>query len=569
MKLYSAWNLTVFSCLTLLAACGGGGGASSSTTAPALQISGTAATGAAIASGTVEAKCLAGTGTATTNADGSYTVTVASGVQPCILRATDPITHMQLHSVVEAGATSANITPATDLVVANTVGESPSSAFTNYSATHQQKITATNISTAVTRVQTATAALGTDADMRGVDIMKGNLQAATGDLAGNAADKKIDALMAALAAADKKISELSALLANSTSETTATNQLKSLVGNAQYSLASCPAARSGDIWVLDLLGTAPIGFNVDFNAMLLKNLTDNITSAIYQKRDAQNAVVPCAFTATVNGSTVEFRITDGGIGIWRNANDFGITVPAQRTQSLTDLAFAGSYPAAGFLRERNSNTRGALPFKFIVSANGDLQGYSCDLDKLIPDCTTTLDSSDPSGMTCNPMSNGTLSCSASNGLRATGVLYVTGGQTSMFMAVTQMPMGSYNFGGLIVMTKASAMRLPTAGQTSAAGSSWYVGVNPGSSTVVSGSSTASTVESVNAATNSYITSSQGSTNTYTRYINTPSEGFGYASASDGTRVVGIGSSTGWSMSMVKRSSGLLYDGWFAYARAKR
>lgn len=139
----------------------------------------------------------------------------------------------------------------------------------------------------------------------------------------------------------------------------------------------------------------------------------------------------------------------------------------------------------------------------------------------------------------------------------------------MFMAVTQMPMGSYNFGGLIVMTKASAMRLPTAGQTSAAGSSWYVGANPGSSTVVSGSSTASTVESVNAATNSYITSSQGSTNTYTRYINTPSEGFGYASASDGTRVVGIGSSTGWSMSMVKRSSGLLYDGWFAYARAKR
>lgn len=568
MKFSQIWGWSAVSTLALLAACGGGGGGGT-TPASSLQITGTAATGAAIVSGTVEVKCQTGTGTATTSATGTYTVTVASGVQPCILRVTDPITQMQLHSVVEAGNTSANITPATDLVVANALGGSPSTAFTNYSAIEQQKITATNISTAVTRVQTATAALGTSADMTGIDIMKGTLQAATSDAAGNTADQKIDALMAALAAADKKIADLSAQLASATSGTAAASQLTTLVGNAQYSLASCPAARSGDIWVLDLLGTAPVGFNADFNTMVLKKLSDNSTSAINQKRDAQNAVVPCAFTANVSGSSVEFRVTDGGIGVWKNANDFGITVPAQRTKLVTDTGFAGTYPAAGFLRNTSTTARAAFPFKFQIGTDGKLQGYSCDLTKSVPDCTTALDTSNSSGTTCTSLSNGTLSCTAANGLRATAVLYVTGGQASMFMAVTQMPVNGSNFGGLLVMTKASPMQLPTVGKVSAAGSAWYAGVNPGSNTVLSGDTVESHVESVNAANNSYVTLATGSTTTYTRYINTPSDGLAYASGSDGSRLLAIGSSTGWSMAMAKTSTGTLYDGWAIYARAKR
>lgn len=557
------------SSLAVLAACGGGGGGGSGSPVSSLQLTGTAATGAAIASGTVEAKCQSGTGTATTSASGAYTVSVTSGVQPCILRVTDPVTLMQLHSVVEAGATTANISPATDLVVANALGEAPASAFSNYSSTQQQKITATNITSAVSRVQTATAALGSAADMTGVDIMKGTLQAATSDAAGNTADQKIDALMAALAAADKKIAELSAQLTAATSGSAAASQLTTLVGSAQYALASCPAARSGDIWVLDFLGSAPIGYNADFSALVLKNLTDNSTSAISLKRDAQNAVVPCAFTATVNGASVEFRATDGGIGVWKNANDFGITVPAQRSKLTTDAAFAGTYPTAGFLRERTQGTRGALPFKFQINTDGSLKGYSCDLTKTTPDCTTALDTSNSSGATCTPMSNGTLSCSASNGMRATAVLYVTGGQASMFMAVTQMPVNSYNFGGLLIMTKASPMTLPTAGQTKAAGSAWYAGMNPGSNTVISGDTAATLVESVNTAANSFVTSSTGTTATYTRYINSPSEGFGLASSSDGYTLVSLGSATGWSVTMAKSSTGTTYDGWTVYARAKR
>jgi len=557
---------TTLSSLAVLTACGGGGGESPGSS---LLITGTAATGAAIVSGTVEAKCQSGTGSATTSASGAYAVNVSSGVQPCILRVTDPVTQMQLHSMIEAGATTANISPATDLVVANALAETPTTAFSNYSSIQQQKITAANISSAVTRVQMATAALGSAADMTGMDIMKGTLHAATNDAIGNTADQKIDALMAALAAADKKIADLSAELTAVTSGSAAASKLTTLVGSAKDALASCPSARSSDIWVLDFLGSAPMGYNADFSAMVLKNMTDNSTSVINLKRDAQNAVVPCAFTSNVNGSNVEYRVTDGGIGVWKTDNNFGISVPAQRSKLLTDAAFTGTYPSAGFLREHTQGFRTALPFKFQVNTDGMVKGYSCDLTKTTPDCTNGLNSSNSISATCTPMSNGTLSCSASNGMQATAVLYMTGGQVSMFVAVTQMPVSGYNYGGLLVMTKASPMTLPTAGQTKAAGSAWYAGVNPGSTTVVAGDTAASFVETISSATNSYVTSSTGSTTTYTRYINTPSEGFGLSRGSNGYTSISLGSATGWSVTMAKSSTSTAYDGWSVYARAKR
>ena len=255
-------------CGLVLTGCGGGGGGGGgSSVAPSLSITGVAATGAAISLGTVEAKCATGTGTATTNADGSYTMNVSNGVQPCILRATDPVTKVELHSIVEAGATTANITPVTNLVVANALGDDPTTAFSNFSSAAQAKVTSANITTAVTRVQAITAALGSDADMTGVDFMKGSMQAATTDAAGDATDKKIDALMAALAAADKKITDLSAQVKTLTDTSSAASTVTSVVGSSQYSLSNCSYARSGDIWVLDLIGSAPAAWNLDFQNM--------------------------------------------------------------------------------------------------------------------------------------------------------------------------------------------------------------------------------------------------------------------------------------------------------------
>jgi hypothetical protein len=554
----------------LVSACGGGGTAnvSGNGNAPSsITIQGVAATGAAISGGTVDVKCKNGTGTATTNSDGTYTVTVSDGAQPCILRAVDPVTKVELFSIVESGGTTANITPVTSLVVANTLGDTPSAAFASFNSTVHGKITAANISSAVTRVQAATAAIGSDADMTGVDIMKGSLTAATESSGGDANDKKIDALMAALTAADKKISDLSEQLKSATTSNAAASGLSTLVGDSKYSLANCPYARSGDVWVINFAGAAPVSYNADFNNMVLKKLSNNTTSAINFKRDESNNAIPCAFTSTVSGAATEFRVSEGGIGAWTQATDFGLIVPTQKTKLLTDASMVGTFPTLAFIREKTLGYRSALPIRFEVDANGSMTSYSCDLTKSKPDCLTSVDSSGADPTSCLPQTNGTFDCSSTAGLSATGILYITGSQATMFMSITNMNVGTYRFGGLMIMSKAAKMSLPKVGATSAANSAWYTGVNTGGNIVVSGGTSASTVEYVDTTNNSYRTSSAGSTTTYTRFIDTPANGllFSKSASSEG---VTMGTSSGWSVAMIKGSS-TEFDGWATYVRAKR
>ena len=558
-------HLTLAFALLALAACGGGGGGGSSSAD--LTLSGVAATGAAISGGTVEVKCKTGTGTATTNSDGSYTVTITSGVGPCILKAVDPITNTTLYSFVEAGSTSANINPVTQLVVANVLSDDPANSFTAFSDAVSSKITSTNIASGVTTVSAATATLGTDGDMSGVDFMKGKMTAATGDTAGDSTDKKIDALMAALAASDKKISDLTAQLKSATTSNDAATKMNTLVGNAKYSLANCPYARSGDIWAINFSGAAPVSYNADFNNMVLKKLSNNITSAINFKRDGSNNAIPCAFTSTIGGVATEFRVSEGGIGAWTQASDFGLVVPAQKTKLLTDFSVAGTFPTLAFIREKTLGYRAALPMRFDIDSNGDMNSYSCDMTKTKPDCLTSVNSSSADPTSCVPQSNGTFDCSSTAGLSATGILYITGSQATMFMSITNMSVGIYRFGGLMIMSKAAKMSLPKVGATSVADSAWYTGVNTGGNIVVSGGTSASTVETVDSANNTYTTSSAGTTTTYTRYLDTPTNGFLF-SKSTGIQGVTMGTSSGWSVAMIK-GSGTEFDGWATYVRAKR
>src|SRR5450830_982916 len=98
----------------LLAACGGGGGGGGGS---ALTLKGTAAVGAPVV-GAVSATCKSGTGTATSNADGSFTVVINGGRGPCQQNIT-PVGGATLYSVTSgSGAVqTANITPMTNMLV--------------------------------------------------------------------------------------------------------------------------------------------------------------------------------------------------------------------------------------------------------------------------------------------------------------------------------------------------------------------------------------------------------------------------------------------------------------------
>ena len=133
------YPLVALSLLSLaLAGCGG---SSSNLTAKALSdfLSGTAAVGAPLMNATVtvrDSDPSTADRTATTSANGSYSVDVSGLVAPYVLRVTGAVAGKQhtLYSAATAADVNGtiNITPLTDLIVANTAGTKASDCFTNF-----------------------------------------------------------------------------------------------------------------------------------------------------------------------------------------------------------------------------------------------------------------------------------------------------------------------------------------------------------------------------------------------------------------------------------------------------
>jgi hypothetical protein len=558
--------ITLATCM--LVACGGGGSATA--TLGNFSITGTAATGAAISNGTVEARCKNGLGTATTNYDGTFTVDINNGSLPCILKAVDPVSNLQLHSVIEDGASKANISPLTELVSANLLGDSPSNAFANFTSDAQGKISSAGISNSVTKIQAATAAIGSDADMTGIDLMKGTFRAATELAAGDTTDKKIDALMATLAAADKKVSDLTKLLMAATSTNEAASGLLSVVGNSVDSLANCPNARSGDVWVFGIVGGAPLAYTADFKNMRLTKKSTNTAYAINQVLDSSGRTISCAFSSTISGVNYEYRISDGGLVIAYTPTGGMLIIPAQKSHKFTDASFAGTYPAMAFIRDTTSNLRFALPIRFEIDSNGKLTGYSCDLSKAIPDCLTAVDTSSRDEVNCVANADGTYSCSSSTtGLQATAALYLTGSQATMLMSITNMNIGNSSYEGMIVMTKAGRVSLPSVGMGSPAGAAWNIGSS--GSTVTTSYSYQTTVSAINATNNSFSSTTSIPGNdpvTSEHYLDAPAKGFIY-SESNVSKAIQLRSPSGWSVAANKMAGATYYSYWNASIRVPR
>ena len=112
-------------------AAGGGDGGSAT-----ISLSGTAAAGAAIAGGTVEARCATGSGNAATQADGRYALDIDGGELPCSLSVTSADGATVLHSAAAGSGRSAraNLTPATELAMAQLHGRNPAEAHAAFDA---------------------------------------------------------------------------------------------------------------------------------------------------------------------------------------------------------------------------------------------------------------------------------------------------------------------------------------------------------------------------------------------------------------------------------------------------
>ena len=126
-----------------LNACGGSGSSGNAQRTTSLVLSGTAATGAPIANAEVRFRCNSTTtivsATATTDASGAYTQTIANAAYPCLLQVTDANGNT-LHSYANADG-AAHITPLTDAALAAALGQQDLGAtFANFDSAQLQAL---------------------------------------------------------------------------------------------------------------------------------------------------------------------------------------------------------------------------------------------------------------------------------------------------------------------------------------------------------------------------------------------------------------------------------------------
>lgn len=209
MKLLKRVALVSGLSVALLAGCGGGGdGGGAAAVAPVM--SGVAAVGLPIVGGTVSVTCAGGSAlNATTLATGAWQVTTSGQTLPCAVRVTGGTVggvanSTPYHSIaIDFG--TVNITPLTDLIVANLSGSSPTSWFGAINATTLRAVTPAQISAAL---QTVSNALGMTAILSGANPLTSTFTATNGDL--------LDDVLEALAAAGASHQALLALAVNPT-----------------------------------------------------------------------------------------------------------------------------------------------------------------------------------------------------------------------------------------------------------------------------------------------------------------------------------------------------------------
>lgn len=337
-----ARKATAFAMFALLSACGGSGSDPAASPAPApapapapvqksLTLQGTSAIGAALANASVTVKCASGTDTTTTNASGAYSLTIADGVLPCVIQVSGDAggTTVTLHSITEQGTASAdgsttavaNVTPLTEMIVAQLTGAMPADAFQSFGST--TTISADELKAATSAVITALKT-ATGIDLTAIDPFKDTLVAASSTTStGNQYDQLLDQLGAkvsieALPLVVNQIASTAAAPASGTDAPTLTTVMQSVNGG---SMPGCSHVMSGRYRFVEFSTGRVFVSDVDFAKMAFLR-PDGTTGQVIAPLDSAK---PCEFTASgknASGSDVTFSVQmgQGGAGAYRIVN---------------------------------------------------------------------------------------------------------------------------------------------------------------------------------------------------------------------------------------------------------
>ena len=329
-------RLTFLSVLAL-AACGGNGDdgpAPVPAPAPAvptpMQVSGTVATASALGGSTVAVTCARGSGSSTADSSGMFVQKFDDARLPCVVTATSADGATVLHSIAAGTAaadTTVEVTPLTELLVAQFSGAAPSAYVASFGATS---------TVGATSLQQAQAALlqsltHANVDVSGVtDVVSGTLQpgSATGY------DAALQHLSTSLSDAGTTLPQLTSAIATSAGAGPSTSQstLGTLLAIAN---TDCPSLKSGRHRSIDFGDHSDNLITVD--AVALTAVINGVTQHLTQ-------IEPCLYSIDDPYNT-QLAISKSGMGVWRQGGsgidpDFGMTMPEQ---TLDLSALAGTY----------------------------------------------------------------------------------------------------------------------------------------------------------------------------------------------------------------------------------
>lgn len=336
-----------------LAACGGSDDPPAAAPPPAvttLKLSGTAATGAAIGGAEVQARCAAGTGSASTSASGRYSIDMAGASLPCLLRVT-AADGTELHSLAStlddgrSDAATANITPVSELVVAQLGGQAPAEFFAAFDAEGAAAVSAEAVRQAVDHVVAVLKAAGIDLSGVG-QVLSAPLVAAAEGAPGDDFDQKLDALMAQLKASGTTLTSVIESMARNSPAAPPGARTGAVSPAAEMLLRpaapNCTALRSGTYRLVFLApgaGGAPYTdtLTVDAAALTATGSDGEVTPLL--------VAGACRYGLPEGGELV---VSAAGVGVLRSAEEGGLVAglafPAQRhavSATLGDWNYMG------------------------------------------------------------------------------------------------------------------------------------------------------------------------------------------------------------------------------------
>lgn len=282
---------------TLLTGCGGDGGDAdgTGTATPAGQtLSGVVARGAAWAGVVVTAKCGTGSYTsAPTGSTGAYAISLPAGALPCVLEAGDGSS--RLHSV--ATGTTAQVTPLTELLVAQLAGTDPTSFVSSTAASSlASTVTAQAVASAQAQVLALLGAAGVSTS--GItDLVAGPLSAGSG----SGYDGVLDALARALTTAGTTLTQLTGNVVGSSGASPLAAELL-----LKPAAASCSALRATDYWLVNT--GAPGGGAVE--RLQVRIGADGQPSVVGYLTPDGSSLDTAVVTLTANGEC-RFSTSDG------------------------------------------------------------------------------------------------------------------------------------------------------------------------------------------------------------------------------------------------------------------